>query len=160
VAARLYGWDELHPLQTAAMTQVLTGRDTLLVAPTGFGKSAVYQVPAVLMDGPTVVVSPLLALQRDQVKGLTDSQAPDARVVNSSKSDGANSRSFAALPARRCGGDLRVRHGHRQTGHSTCSSRAVRSPRTAAASAGVTTPTSSRGWPPRPRSPRSTGASN
>jgi ATP-dependent DNA helicase RecQ len=97
VAARLYGWDELHPLQTAAMTHVLTGRDTLLVAPTGFGKSAVYQVPAVLMDGPTVVVSPLLALQRDQVKGLADSNAPDARMVNSSKSDGANSQAFAAL---------------------------------------------------------------
>jgi ATP-dependent DNA helicase RecQ len=97
VAAWLYGWDELHPLQAAAMTHVLGGRDTLLVAPTGFGKSAVYQVPAVLMDGPTVVVSPLLALQRDQVKGLADSKAPDARVVNSSKSDGTNSRAFEAL---------------------------------------------------------------
>jgi ATP-dependent helicase YprA (DUF1998 family) len=43
VAARLYGWDELHPLQAAAMSHVMAGRDTLLVAPTGFGKSAVYQ---------------------------------------------------------------------------------------------------------------------
>lgn len=97
VAARLYGWDELHPLQAAAMAHVLAGRDTLLVAPTGFGKSAVYQVPAVLMDGPTVVVSPLLALQHDQVKGLADSKAPDTRVVNSSKSDGANDQAFEAL---------------------------------------------------------------
>ena len=58
---RLYGWDELHPLQAEAMTHVMAGHDTLLVAPTGFGKSAVYQVPAVLLDGPTVVVSPLLS---------------------------------------------------------------------------------------------------
>jgi ATP-dependent DNA helicase RecQ len=97
VAARLYGWDELHPLQATAMVDVMAGRDTLLVAPTGFGKSAVYQVPAVLLDGPTVVVSPLLALQRDQVKRLADSKAPDSRVVNSSKSEGANSQAFEAL---------------------------------------------------------------
>jgi ATP-dependent DNA helicase RecQ len=97
VAARLYGWDELHPLQAAAMTHVMAGQDTLLVAPTGFGKSAVYQVPAVLLDGPTVVVSPLLALQRDQMKGLADSKAPDTRVVNSSTSDGAKNQAFEAL---------------------------------------------------------------
>jgi ATP-dependent DNA helicase RecQ len=97
VAARLYGWDELHPLQAAAMAHVMAGHDTLLVAPTGFGKSAVYQVPAVLLDGPTVVVSPLLALQHDQVKGLADSKAPDTRVVNSSTSDSANDQAFEAL---------------------------------------------------------------
>jgi ATP-dependent DNA helicase RecQ len=97
VAARLYGWRELHPLQAAAMAHVMAGRDTLLVAPTGFGKSAVYQVPAVLLDGPTVVVSPLLALQRDQMKGLAASLAPDTRVVNSSTSDSADNQAFQAL---------------------------------------------------------------
>ncbi len=97
VAARLYGWDELRPAQLEAMTQVMAGRDTLLVAPTGSGKSAVYQVPAVLKDGPTIVVSPLLALQRDQAKALAEHGAPDAQVVNSAKSDGANSRAIEAL---------------------------------------------------------------
>ena len=52
------------------MQPLLAGRDTLVVMPTGAGKSAVYQVPALLLDGPTVVVSPLIALQRDQVAAL------------------------------------------------------------------------------------------
>ena len=61
----------------------MRGRDVLAVLPTGFGKSAVYQVPTVLLDGPTLIVSPLLALQRDQVEGITESAAPSAVVVNS-----------------------------------------------------------------------------
>jgi ATP-dependent DNA helicase RecQ len=52
------------------MQAAYEGRDTLVVMPTGAGKSAVYQVAGVLRDGPTVVVSPLIALQRDQVAGL------------------------------------------------------------------------------------------
>src|SRR5437764_295449 len=49
------------------MSAVMQGRDTLLVLPTGGGKSACYQVPALLIDGPTVVASPLIALQRDEI---------------------------------------------------------------------------------------------
>ncbi len=82
-ARTFFGWEELHALQLEAMEQVMTGRDVLAVLPTGFGKSAVYQVPTVLLDGVTVVVSPLLALQRDQVEGLRDSGAPGAVVLNS-----------------------------------------------------------------------------
>ncbi|MEU4222152.1 hypothetical protein [Actinoplanes sp. NPDC026623] len=66
------------------------------MASTGFGKSAVYQVPAVLMDGPTVIVSPLLALQRDQTRALAGHGAPDAHAVNSANSAGANSEAFEA----------------------------------------------------------------
>lgn len=69
-AADVFGWDRLHPAQLTAMEAVLAGTDTLVVMPTGSGKSAIYQVPGVLLDGPVVVVSPLLALQRDQIAGL------------------------------------------------------------------------------------------
>src|SRR5690348_13887647 len=94
VAANLFGWDELRPAQAEAMQQVMSGRDTLVVSPTGSGKSAIYQVPAVLVGGPTIVVSPLIALQRDQVQGLLGRGGPDAQVVNSSRSDRANSLAF------------------------------------------------------------------
>ncbi|MCS0605550.1 RecQ family ATP-dependent DNA helicase [Streptomyces sp. LP11] len=83
-AAEVFGWDALSPEQLTAMEWVLEGEDTLVVMPTGSGKSAVYQVPAVLLSGPVVVVSPLLALQRDQIAGLPDDAgAPGAVAVNS-----------------------------------------------------------------------------
>ncbi|MFF9279118.1 RecQ family ATP-dependent DNA helicase [Streptomyces griseosporeus] len=83
-AAEVFGWDELRPAQLTAMEWVLEGRDTLVVMPTGSGKSAVYQVPALLLSGPVVVVSPLLALQRDQIAGLPGGgDGPGAVAVNS-----------------------------------------------------------------------------
>ncbi|WP_432509501.1 RecQ family ATP-dependent DNA helicase [Kineococcus auxinigenes] len=71
-AREAFGFDELRPGQAEAMEAVLAGRDVLAVMPTGSGKSAIYQVPALLLDGPVVVVSPLIALQRDQVDGLRE----------------------------------------------------------------------------------------
>src|SRR3954447_4752622 len=68
------------------MEAVLAGRDVLVVMPTGAGKSAVYQVPALLIEGPTVIVSPLIALQLDQVTALAGSSAPEAVAVNSGQS--------------------------------------------------------------------------
>jgi ATP-dependent DNA helicase RecQ len=97
VATKLFGWTQLRPAQAEAMQHVMAGRDTLVVSPTGSGKSAIYQVPAVLVGGPTIVVSPLIALQRDQVQGLLDRGGPQARVVNSSKSGGAVSAAFDAI---------------------------------------------------------------
>ncbi|CAM5304044.1 RecQ family ATP-dependent DNA helicase [Streptomyces fumanus] len=83
-AAEVFGWERLTAEQLQAMEAVLDGRDTLVVMPTGSGKSAVYQVPGVLLDGPVVVVSPLLALQRDQIAGLPEGEdAPGAVAVNS-----------------------------------------------------------------------------
>jgi len=69
-ARRHFGWRALRAGQLAAMRAVLRGRDALVILPTGAGKSAIYQVPATLLAGPTVVVSPLLALQHDQRVGL------------------------------------------------------------------------------------------
>jgi len=99
-AREAFGWDQLRPGQLEAMESVLAGRDTLVVMPTGSGKSAIYQVPAVLLPGPTVVVSPLIALQRDQVAGLLAHEGAGGAVqANSSQSEKAREAAFAALRA-------------------------------------------------------------
>ncbi|MFF3447034.1 RecQ family ATP-dependent DNA helicase [Streptomyces sp. NPDC002667] len=84
-AREVFGWERLRPSQLDAMTAVMEGRDTIVVMPTGAGKSAVYQVPGVLLNGPTVVVSPLIALQRDQVAHLARIEGSDASAVNSAQ---------------------------------------------------------------------------
>ncbi|MFC4056821.1 RecQ family ATP-dependent DNA helicase [Planomonospora corallina] len=89
VAREVFGWTDLRPGQLEAMEHLLDGGDALVVLPTGSGKSAVYQVPALLLDGPTVVVSPLIALQRDQVAGLEEADAGGAVAVNSAQSGGS-----------------------------------------------------------------------
>ncbi|MFD2091105.1 RecQ family ATP-dependent DNA helicase [Blastococcus deserti] len=97
VARDTFGWAELRPDQLEAMEAVMAGHDVLAVLPTGAGKSAIYQVPALLLDGPTLVVSPLLALQQDQVEGLEDSAAPDAVAVNSGQRAGQRRESWQAV---------------------------------------------------------------
>jgi len=67
-----FGFDDLRPGQREAVESVLAGHDTLTVMPTGSGKSAIYQMAGLLLDGPTIVVSPLIALQHDQVESLDD----------------------------------------------------------------------------------------
>jgi ATP-dependent DNA helicase RecQ len=96
-AVRVFGWEELRPEQLRAMGQVMAGRDVLAVLPTGAGKSAIYQVPAVLLDGLTVVVSPLLALQHDQIEGLAASSAPTAVAVNSAQRAAERDAAWAAV---------------------------------------------------------------
>jgi ATP-dependent DNA helicase RecQ len=85
VAGERFGWARLRDEQVAAMEHVLAGHDVLAVLPTGAGKSAIYQVPAVLLDGPTLVVSPLIALQHDQIDGLEESSGPAAVTLNSTQ---------------------------------------------------------------------------
>src|SRR3981081_2991432 len=70
VVLKHWGHPTFRPLQEDAMRAVLDGRDSLLVLPTGGGKSLCYQAPAVLRGGTTVVISPLIALMKDQVDGL------------------------------------------------------------------------------------------
>ena len=96
-ARRVFGWDELRPEQLEAMQAILAGRDLLAVMPTGSGKSAIYQVPAILLDGPTLVVSPLIALQRDQIAGLRDSGAPQAVAIHSQQRQAESRNNWAAV---------------------------------------------------------------
>jgi ATP-dependent DNA helicase RecQ len=96
-ARETFGWSQLHPEQLDAMRAVMAGRDVLAVLPTGAGKSAIYQVPALLIDGPTVVVSPLLALQRDQMENIEQSDAPDAVAVNSAERDSERREAWEAV---------------------------------------------------------------
>jgi ATP-dependent DNA helicase RecQ len=97
IAEETFGWRQLRPEQLAAMEPLIDGHDVLAVLPTGAGKSAIYQVPALLRDGPTVVVSPLIALQRDQREGLAGTDAPDAVVVNSAQRAAQTRRAWEKL---------------------------------------------------------------
>ncbi len=97
VARERFGYDSLLPGQEQAMRTVLEGRDTLAIMPTGSGKSAIYQIPALLLDGPTVVVSPLIALQRDQVEALEETGVTDAAQANSTLSATERSEAFERL---------------------------------------------------------------
>jgi ATP-dependent DNA helicase RecQ len=72
LAKEKLGIEELRPGQLEAIEAVLGGRDTLAVMSTGYGKSAIYQLAGETLDGPTIVVSPLIALQRDQVEAIED----------------------------------------------------------------------------------------
>ena len=83
-ARSLLGHDSLRSGQAEAVAATLAGRDVLAVMPTGHGKSAIYQLAGVLQDGLTVVVSPLIALQRDQVRAMAALPTPvPARALNS-----------------------------------------------------------------------------
>ncbi|MEV4756677.1 ATP-dependent DNA helicase RecQ [Micromonospora sp. NPDC049559] len=92
-ARQHFGWRSLRPHQLAAMRAVMKRRDALVVLPTGAGKSAVYQVPAALLPGPTVVISPLLALQQDQIAALNDRDAgPDGGGGRGGRGGGRDGR--------------------------------------------------------------------
>jgi ATP-dependent DNA helicase RecQ len=77
-----FGYAAFRPGQIQAVEAVLSGRDTLVVLPTGGGKSLCYQVPALLLPGLTVVVSPLISLMKDQVDALAARRLP-AAFINS-----------------------------------------------------------------------------
>jgi len=78
-----WGYNTLRPLQEEAMLAALDSRDSLVVMPTGGGKSLCYQAPAVLQDRVTVVVSPLISLMKDQVDGLVACGVPAAQMNSS-----------------------------------------------------------------------------
>lgn len=82
-----FGFREFLDGQELVMSSILGGRDTLVIMPTGGGKSLCYQLPAMVMDGVTLVVSPLIALMKDQVDALLKRGIP-ATVINSSLTGG------------------------------------------------------------------------
>ncbi len=100
VAREVFGYEGLRPGQEQAIRAVLDGRDTLAVMPTGSGKSAIYQIAATLLPGPTVVVSPLIALQRDQVEGLAERGVDGAAEVNGTVSPDEREAVFDRLAHR------------------------------------------------------------
>jgi len=85
-ASNLLGFKSLRPGQQDAIQSLLEGRDTVLVQPTGSGKSAVYQIAGALLEGSTVIVSPLIALQKDQADSIDASKLEATAVVNSTLS--------------------------------------------------------------------------
>jgi ATP-dependent DNA helicase RecQ len=83
VLREIFGFDSFKPGQEEAIRAVLEGRDTLAVMPTGGGKSLCYQVPALMQESLTVIVSPLISLMKDQVDSLLQSSVTDAATLHS-----------------------------------------------------------------------------
>src|SRR6266511_606248 len=83
---RLFGFAEFRPGQEQVVRAAIDGRDTLALMPTGSGKSLTYQLAAMLRPEPTLVLSPLIALMKDQVDKLPPKIAATATFVNSSLS--------------------------------------------------------------------------
>jgi ATP-dependent DNA helicase RecQ len=80
MALRRFGIEALRPEQENALRAVLEGRDALAVLPTGYGKSLIYQIAALMQDRPTVVVSPLIALMVDQARAMRAANIPAIRL--------------------------------------------------------------------------------
>ena len=94
----VFGFDAFRPGQEEVVAAILAGRDVLAIMPTGGGKSLCYQLPALRHDGLTVVISPLIALMRDQVSGLREAGV-EAGALNSANDPWETERVFEALEA-------------------------------------------------------------
>jgi ATP-dependent DNA helicase RecQ len=96
VLLKYFGFTTFRPMQEAVIDNVLAGEDSFVLMPTGGGKSLCYQLPALLLDGVTIVISPLIALMKDQVDSLGASGVP-ATFLNSSISSEESSTRLKGL---------------------------------------------------------------
>ena len=91
---RYFGYDSFRPGQSSIVSAILSGRDVLGVMPTGAGKSICYQIPAAMLPGVTIVISPLISLMRDQVDALNDVGLP-AAFINTTQTPDEQDMVFA-----------------------------------------------------------------
>jgi ATP-dependent DNA helicase RecQ len=98
--ASVFGFSEFRPGQAEIVDAVLAGQNTLAIMPTGGGKSLCFQLPAMCREGVTVVISPLIALMRDQVRALR-AVGVEAGALTSGNTDAETQEVFAALDAGR-----------------------------------------------------------
>ncbi len=91
-----FGYESFLPGQEKAIDNILAGQDTVVVLPTGGGKSMIYQLPALVLDGITIVISPLIALMKDQVDSLERVGIPST-FINSSISPDETGRRLEAM---------------------------------------------------------------
>src|SRR4051812_32580772 len=94
LAKERFGFDALRPGQREGVEAIVGGRDALCIMSTGSGKSAIYQLAGLLIDGPTIVVSPLIALQRDQMEAAEDGGIAEAEVINSTLTERQREEAF------------------------------------------------------------------
>ena len=86
ILKKYYGYDDFREGQESVINTILEGNDCLAIMPTGAGKSICYQIPALMFDGITIVISPLISLMQDQVKALKSAHI-EACYINSYLTD-------------------------------------------------------------------------
>ncbi|HUB04512.1 MAG TPA: RecQ family ATP-dependent DNA helicase [Solirubrobacteraceae bacterium] len=96
---RLFGFEQFRPGQAEAVTAALSGRDALVVMPTGSGKSLCYQLPALMRDDLTLVVSPLVSLMQDQVSAVRAVAPGRVELINAQQGGAANAEALSRVAA-------------------------------------------------------------
>ena len=90
ILQKYWGYPNFRPLQEEIIDSVIAGKDTLALLPTGGGKSICFQVPAMAMDGLCLVITPLIALMKDQVAHLVEKNIPAAAIYSGMHPDELN----------------------------------------------------------------------